>query len=115
MLIIVTCFTAGHSVTLALAALNVINLPAKLLEPLIAAPTIVVAVDNPLRRKQPLVHGFGFAGILRERAVAHSDSITLPLLGFNLRVESGQVLVATLLVRPVHLSAPTGMVHEHRR
>lgn len=80
---------------------------------MIAASIIVVGLDNLLRKGSAtdsamhrywvaggfgLIHGFGFAGILRERALADGGNILLPLLGFNLGVEAGQLLVATLLV-----------------
>lgn len=113
MLWIVTCFTLGHSLTLGMAALGVLAPPASVVEPMIAASIIVVGLDNLLRKESAtgsavlrywvaagfgLIHGFGFAGILRERALADGGHILLPLLGFNLGVEAGQLLVATLLV-----------------
>lgn len=110
MLAIVTAFTLAHSITLALAALDVVALPAGLVEPLIALSIIVACVANLLRREAPgarlwmagvfgLVHGFGFAGMLRESLGAHAGGeLLVPLLSFNLGVEAGQLLVAAAMV-----------------
>lgn len=112
MLIIVTAFTAAHSVTLALAAFDLVVLPSRVVEPLIAASIIVVGLENMWRRDATadrywlagvfgLIHGFGFAGLLRETLAAGSGSgsgIVVPLMGFNLGVEAGQLLVAALVV-----------------
>jgi hydrogenase/urease accessory protein HupE len=107
---IVTAFTVAHSLTLALAALDVVSFPARLVEPLIAASIVLVGVENLLRRGAPpartalcfafgLVHGFGFAGALRELGLGQNGApIALPLLGFNLGVEAGQLLVVAVLL-----------------
>lgn len=107
---IVTAFTLAHSLTLALAALDVVSFPASLVEPLIAASIVLVGVENLLRRGAPpartalcfafgLVHGFGFAGALRELGLGQNGApIALPLLGFNLGVEAGQLLVVAVLL-----------------
>lgn len=107
---IVTCFTLAHSLTLALAALDVVTLPGRVVEPLIAASIIFVAVENIVRRGEPgwrwaltfalgLVHGFGFAGALREAGLGSSGaSLLAPLFSFNLGVELGQVAVAAVVL-----------------
>jgi hydrogenase/urease accessory protein HupE len=107
---IVTCFTAAHSLTLALAALDVVSLPARVVEPLIAASILFVGVENVYRRGEPgwrwaltfalgLVHGFGFAGALREAGLGSAGAALLvPLFSFNLGVELGQVAVAAVLL-----------------
>jgi len=114
MLIIVTCFTLAHSITLALAALNIVNIPSRIVEPLIAASIVFVGVENLLRREEPkgrwlltfcfgLVHGFGFAGALREAGLGSSGgALAVPLFAFNLGVELGQLAVIALLL-PVYL------------
>jgi hydrogenase/urease accessory protein HupE len=112
--LIVTAFTLGHSVTLSLAALDIVMLPAAVIEPLIALSIVVVAVDNLLRGSNQqardlravmafafgLIHGFGFAYVLREFGLPQGQ-LALSLFGFNLGVEIGQLLivlvVATLL------------------
>lgn len=107
---IITCFTAAHSLTLALAALDVVTLPSRVVEPLIAASIVFVGVENIVRRGEPgwrwaltfalgLVHGFGFAGALKEAGLGSSGaSLLVPLFSFNLGVELGQVAVAALLL-----------------
>jgi hypothetical protein len=107
---IVTCFTLAHSLTLALAALDVVSLPARVVEPLIAASIVLVAVENIVRRGEPgwrwaltfglgLVHGFGFAGALKEAGLGSSGAALLvPLFSFNLGVELGQAGVAAVLL-----------------
>lgn len=116
MLAIVTAFTLAHSLTLAMAALDVIVLPAGVVEPLIALSIIVACVVNLLRRESArarlwmaaafgLIHGFGFAGMLREAMGPHAGQgllgtteLLLPLLAFNLGVEAGQLLVAAAMI-----------------
>ena len=107
---IVTCFTLAHSITLALAALDVVSLPGRVVEPLIAASIVLVGVENIVRRGEPgwrwaltfalgLIHGFGFAGALKEAGLgAGGASLLVPLFSFNLGVELGQVGVAALLL-----------------
>ncbi|MET0622175.1 MAG: HupE/UreJ family protein [Pyrinomonadaceae bacterium] len=107
---IVTCFTLAHSLTLALAALDLVSLPGRVVEPLIAASIVFVGVENILRRGEPrwrwaltfalgLVHGFGFAGALKEAGLGSGGtSLLVPLFSFNLGVELGQVAVACLLL-----------------
>lgn len=105
---IITAFTVAHSITLALAALNVIRVPASIVEPIIAASIIYVGVENIVRGEMPkgralltfafgLIHGLGFASALREAGLgANGSSIVAPLLSFNLGVELGQLLVAAV-------------------
>jgi hydrogenase/urease accessory protein HupE len=109
---IVTCFTVAHSITLALATLDIVNLPARLVEPVIAASIVYVGVENLLLKgKEPtgrtlltflfgLIHGFGFAGILRDLGVGRDGSgeIALPLFSFNLGVEIGQIVIAAIVL-----------------
>ena len=107
---IITCFTVAHSLTLALAALNVVSLPSRVVEPLIAASIVFVGVENLLRKGEPgwrwaltfalgLVHGFGFAGALKEAGLGSSGAALLvPLFSFNLGVELGQAGVAAVLL-----------------
>ncbi len=108
---IITCFTLAHSLTLALATLDVVNVPGRLVEPLIAASIVLVGVENLVRRgTEPpgrlvltfvfgLVHGFGFAGILRDLGLGTAQGgILLPLFSFNLGVELGQIAIAALVL-----------------
>jgi hydrogenase/urease accessory protein HupE len=108
---IITCFTLAHSLTLALATLNIVNLPSRLVEPAIAASIMFVGVENLWRRgAEPrrrgvltfafgLIHGFGFASVLRELGVGTGgQGLAMPLFTFNLGVEIGQVVVAALVL-----------------
>ena len=106
---IVTAFTVAHSLTLGLAATNAVNLPDRVVEPLIATSILFVGAENLIRRgTEPkgrwavafafgLVHGFGFASVLREMGLgANGRGIALPLFGFNLGVEVGQITIAAI-------------------
>src|SRR5262245_29413295 len=108
---IVSCFTVAHSLTLALATLNIVNLPSRLVEAAIAASIVFVGVENLWRRgEEPrgrwaltfafgLIHGFGFASVLRDLGVgAGPQGIVMPLFTFNLGVELGQVAIAALVL-----------------
>ena len=108
---IISCFTLAHSLTLALATLNVVNLPSRFVEPAIAASIVFVGLENLVRRgEEPrgrwaltfgfgLIHGFGFASVLRELGVGQGgQGLAMPLFTFNLGVEVGQVAVAALVL-----------------
>lgn len=117
--LIVTAFTVGHSVTLTLAALDVLSPPSRLIEPLIALTIVVVGADNLLvlrAREDPgqnaqtdirawlaagfgLIHGFGFAFVLREFGLPQA-ALGWSLFAFNIGVEVGQlaIVVVTALV-----------------
>ena len=109
---IITFFTIAHSITLALAGLNIIDIPSSIVEPLIAATIIYVGVENIIRGDHPkgrqwlafffgLIHGFGFAAVLREMGISsYETGIMIPLLSFNLGVELGQIAV-TVMFLPV--------------
>ncbi len=105
---IVTCFTLAHSITLTLAVLGLVTISPKVIEPLIAASIVYVALENIFRPEAPryrsvvtflfgLVHGFGFAGALKEAGLGVEGPIALPLFSFNLGVELGQLFVIGLL------------------
>lgn len=99
---IVTAFTAAHSVTLSLAALEVVTLPSALVEPLIALTIVYVAAENFFRHGVAgkwrgafllgLVHGFGFAGVLQDVGFPQ-DSVAWALAAFNVGVEIGQIVI----------------------
>jgi len=107
---VITCFTLAHSTTLALAAFDVVRVPGRVVEPLIAATIIYVGVENLLRSEGPtgrwrltlifgMVHGLGFATDLKERlAGIIGTKIAVPLVSFNLGVELGQMAVAALVL-----------------
>src|SRR5262249_30538281 len=94
---IVTAFTLAHSITMSLAALGFVQLPSRLVESCIAASVAIAALNNiwPFFRERAwliafvfgLVHGFGFASVLRDLGLPRS-SLALALVGFNLGVEA---------------------------
>lgn len=110
MLVVISCFTLAHTLTLALAALDLFTLPDWFVEPFIAASIIFVCLDSLLRRDHEadrwwlaglfgLVHGFGFAAILREMGLGPDlKELVSSLLAFNLGVEAGQVMLAALVL-----------------
>jgi len=103
----VTAFTVAHSITLTLAVLELVVLPSRIVEVLIAATIVYVAIENffvrDIRRRWwltfafGLIHGFGFASVLREYGIP--DHALIPALaGFNVGVEIGQILVVAIAV-----------------
>lgn len=107
---VATAFTVGHSLTLALAVTNVLTISPPLIEFLIPITIVATGIENLLvrdnvtpfatRRYRPvlagvfgLVHGAGFANYLRSLFV---DRIALPLFGFNVGIELGQICVLVL-------------------
>ena len=119
---IVTAFTLAHSATLALAALDVVTLPDRLIESVIALSIALVAGENLLFRSLVarrwlvsfcfgLVHGFGFSSVLREVGLP-TQGLVLSLLGFNVGVELGQALVVALALPALALLRRT---HWERR
>jgi hypothetical protein len=113
----ITAFTVGHSVTLALATLEVVQVSSRLVEPLIAASIVYVGVENLFRRPRHravpalgfgLVHGLGFASVLRELGIAAETGVAGPLLAFNAGVEVGQLSIAAVVVPLVHLARRLG-------
>lgn len=113
---IVTSFTVAHSLTLSLAVLDVLSLPARLVEAGIAFSVAYVAMENLVVRSFArrwlvsllfgFVHGFGFAGVLKEMPLSR-EMPAGPLLFFNLGVEMGQVAVISLLLPLLWLLAGT--------
>jgi hydrogenase/urease accessory protein HupE len=107
LLLVVTAFTLAHSVTLSLAALDLVTPPARLIEPAIALSIVYVGIDNLMvghgRDVRALIafsfgfiHGFGFANVLREMELP-SRALGWSLFSFNLGVEIGQLSVVILV------------------
>ena len=102
---IVTSFTVAHSVTLSLAALQVVSLPSRWVETAIAISVLLAALNNifPTVHRRlwlvafifGLIHGFGFASVLLDMGLPR-DALVLSLLGFNLGVELGQLMVVSV-------------------
>jgi hydrogenase/urease accessory protein HupE len=104
---IVTAFTVGHSITLSLAALGILMPPASLIEPAIALSIVFVGADNLVRGGGRdvrawialvfgLVHGFGFASVLREFGLP-SEALGWSLFSFNVGVEIGQLAIVLVV------------------
>lgn len=108
---IATSFTVAHSITLSLAALGIVSIPARLIESLIALSIAFAALNNlvPMLRVRAvylafafgLVHGFGFANVLVDLPLAASER-ALALFSFNIGIELGQ-LIFIALVFPIAL------------
>jgi hypothetical protein len=115
---IVSGFTLGHSITLALSALHIVRPPASLIEPLIALSIAFVAAEAFLGKFEGhrwkvascfgLVHGFGFASALNQLNLSTGDLVSA-LFGYNLGVELGQVTIV-LVTAPLLLH-----LQRHRR
>jgi hydrogenase/urease accessory protein HupE len=99
----VTAFTIAHSITLGLSMYGIVSLPSRVVEPLIALSIAYVAIENLLTRElKPwrvalvfmfgLLHGLGFAGVLRELGLPRAEFLTA-LLTFNAGVELGQLTI----------------------
>jgi hypothetical protein len=112
---IVTAFTVAHSLTLIAAALDWVTLPGRFVESAIAASIVYVAVENiwlgdprhrwPLTFCFGLIHGFGFAGVLRP--MLPPSGVIIPLLELNLGVELGQLSIVLVLYPILHLITRT--------
>jgi hydrogenase/urease accessory protein HupE len=112
--LIVTSFTIGHSITLSLAALDIVSPPARFIEPLIALTIVVVGADNLLVIRNAtsdkheaadirawlaiafgLIHGFGFAYVLKEFGLPKA-ALGWSLFAFNVGVEIGQLIIVVI-------------------
>ena len=107
LLLVVTAFTAAHSITLSLAALGMLIPPSSAIEPAIALSVVYVGADNLLVRDGRdtrawiafafgLIHGFGFANVLRDMDLP-ARALGWTLFGFNLGVEIGQLAVVAIV------------------
>ena len=109
-LILVTAFTIGHSLTLVLSALDIFRFPSDWVEFLIPCTIVFTALDNIIFSKNEkkliqlnyylallfgLIHGMGFANSVRMMLASEQD-ITLPLFGFNVGLELGQIVVVAI-------------------
>lgn len=111
-LVLVTAFTIGHSITLALSVLHIIRIPAALIEFLIPVTICVTAVSNIIRKDDEpqklqlnyfyalffgLIHGLGFSNYLKS-LLGSQANIVKPLLGFNLGLEFGQIIIVMCIL-----------------
>ena len=114
LLILVTAFTVGHSITLALATLRLVQINPALIEFLIPVTIFITAVTNIVRKRGPalpqvaplnyafalffgLIHGLGFSNYLRS-LLGRGESLLVPLLSFNLGLELGQVVIVLIFL-----------------
>ena len=111
-LVLVTAFTIGHSLTLALTVLNIIHFPSNWIEFLIPCTIIATAITNLFQKNFTprsirinyflalffgLIHGMGFANKLRY-ILAQDQSIGWSLFGFNVGLEAGQIMVVMIVL-----------------
>lgn len=119
LLVLVTAFTVGHSMTLVLATLNLVRIDTVLVEVLIPVTILLTSVVNVAESARltdilaeserarrikygtalffGLVHGMGFSTFLRA-ALGAEERITLPLFAFNVGLEAGQIVIVTVLL-----------------
>jgi hypothetical protein len=113
-LILITAFTIGHTVSLVLATFNVVHFSGSWIEFLIPLTIFITGLWNVVDRNDQvsrsghnikyaaalffgLIHGLGFSNFLRSLLGAE-DNLALPLLGFNLGIESGQIIIVTAIL-----------------
>jgi HupE / UreJ protein len=113
-IILVTAFTVGHSITLALATFDIISANTAWVEFLIPLTIFATAVSNLFRKEERLattrvqinyllalffglIHGMGFSSYLKS-LLGRQESITIPLLAFNLGLEIGQIIIVGLFL-----------------
>jgi len=111
-LILVTAFTIGHSITLALSALNIVKVNTSLIEFLIPVTIVITSLINIVKKKRSpgavrvtyilalffgLIHGLGFSNYLKS-LLGKSSNITAQLFAFNVGLEFGQVLIVLCIL-----------------
>ena len=117
-MVIVTAFTLAHSITLGLAALQLVALSPRLVEAAIAASVVIAAINNiiPIVTRRlwlvafgfGLVHGFGFASVLADLGLPR-DALAIALLAFNLGIELGQIAIVAALLPMLFLIRKAGL------
>ncbi len=108
---VITFFTVAHSITLSLAALDIVRLPARIVEPAIAASIIYVGLENIFGQHKlywramvtfgfGLVHGLGFAAALKDVGLGSTSvGIVMPLVKFSIGLETGQLCIAAMILQ----------------
>lgn len=112
LLILITAFTVGHSITLAISLMDFFRIPTAVVEFVIPVTIAITALYNIITRKKSqqltkinyvlalvfgLVHGLGFANTARA-AMSSEDSLLMPLLGFNIGLELGQIILVLVIL-----------------
>jgi hypothetical protein len=126
-LILVTAFTIGHSLTLALATLKIITVRTDVVEFFIIVTIIIAAISNLFQKQGQqakvsinyayalffgLIHGLGFSNTLRA-LLASAQEIIIPLLAFNLGLEFGQIIIVALFLATGFISVNLFGVNRH--
>ena len=126
-LILVTAFTIGHSITLALSALRIITIDAELVELLIPVTILITAILNIIINPKGavrwqiiyflplffgLIHGLGFSNYFKALFEKESE-IILPLFAFNIGVELGQICIVGIIMVINYLITGLGKVPQH--
>lgn len=118
-LVLVTAFTIGHSITLVLSSLDIVTIPSNIIEFLIPVTIFLTAINNIVGSSQSgqsskmnknyamalffgLIHGMGFSNYFKA-LLMDSSSVAMPLLGFNIGIELGQILVVFFIVSIAYL------------
>ena len=111
LLILITAFTVGHSLTLILAVFNVISFPVPIIEFLIPVTIFISACSGFFQKSTQsnrgfnyalilvfgLIHGIGFSNYLRQ-LIGNEANVVWPLLSFNLGIELGQIIIVTIIL-----------------
>jgi len=118
-LVLVTAFTIGHSITLVLSSLDIVTIPSNIIEFLIPVTIFLTAINNIVGSSPSgqsskmnknyvmalffgLIHGMGFSNYFKA-LIMDSSSVAMPLLGFNIGIELGQILVVFFIVSIAYL------------
>jgi len=127
-LILVTAFTIGHSITLALSSLNIISVRAELVEILIPVTILLTALQNLFVKPKPdqkwrpnyflalffgFIHGMGFSNYFKA-LLGREANIVIPLFGFNLGVEVGQLCIVACIMLINFLVVRIGKVKQSK-
>lgn len=127
-IVLVTAFTLGHSLTLALSALDLVKVNAQLVETLIPITIVLTALYNIFVHKDSskklqanyglaagfgLIHGLGFSNYFKA-ILGKEESVFMPLLSFNIGVELGQIIIVALTLLFTHFVV-TFLKWEHKK
>ncbi|HOS84773.1 MAG TPA: HupE/UreJ family protein [Bacteroidales bacterium] len=124
-LILITAFTIGHSISLAMAVLGFVTISAELIEFFIPVTIVITSVGNLFKKPGTispllqtvkyvlalffgLIHGFGFSNYLK--ALLEKTELVLPLLSFNIGIELGQLIIVTSILTIATLVTRVGKV-----
>ncbi len=114
LLVLITAFTIGHSITLVLAGLKIVHVPQGVIDTLIPVTIVLTSISNVARKQSAktdirvtyvlalffgLIHGMGFSNFFGAMMMGITDSsIIVPLLAFNLGIEVGQIMIVAVFM-----------------